>query len=467
MRILIQTNPRRAGRPVPGREARLPASRLAPPRLLRKFLQKAVDVREEEIRAVAWSALQVFCLFMSYYMLRPVRDEIGAQNREDLEKLWTGTFVASLLVIPVYSGIASRFPRQVFLPAIYRFFLASFVVFYLLLSYLDPQAVVWTERVFYVWLSVFNLFVISTFWAFMADHWSSAQGKRLFGVIAVGGTLGAILGTGLVAGWVHSVGKLALFLLAACLLEVAAWCTQRLNRIFRDASGPEADAAGAAADLPLPGNVLSGIRAVFASPYLIGISVYLLFYVFMNTYFYFFQSYAVAETFAGREERVAVFARMELFVQVLVAALQFFAVGRILQRLGVGITLTLLPLITLGGLMLLGWAPTFWSLAVVYVVHRAARFGFAKPAKEVLFTVVGREEKYKSKGFIDLVVYRGGDLGSAWIFDGLRAMMGGITALAFLAAPIAGVWATLSLLLGRRQKQLAAARSATEASARS
>jgi AAA family ATP:ADP antiporter len=420
---------------------------------MRLLVSKFVEVRsDDELKGLLWGTAYGFLIMLSYYILRAVRDEISAADRGNLQLLWTAVFLVMLLAVPLYSWVASRWSRGVFVPLANRFFIACLVGFWLCLVLLPDGARPWIDRVFYVWTSVFALFVVTIFWGFMADCFSSSQGKRLFAFIAVGSSIGGMLGSTLTAALAEVLPTFSLLLIACVPLEAASWCAVVLHRRFGTGNVHVAGEAARA----IQGNAWSGMRAVFGSPYLLGIAAFILLMTFVSTMLYFQQANLVAEVFNDRGERTAFFAKVDLAVNVLTVLLQVYLTARIVKWLGVGLTLALVPLAMTAGFVALGLYPTLAVLVVVQVIYRAGRYGLTKPAREMLWTVLSREDKYKAKPFLDAAVYRGGDLLSGWIYAGLAALGLSIGAIALVAAPVAGLWLILGLQLGRREEALAA-----------
>jgi AAA family ATP:ADP antiporter len=428
----------------------------------------AVDVRPGEARALGLAFLFHFAVLASYYVLRPIRDEIGAAGGlESLSWLFTATLGAMLAANVLFGAVAARLSRRRFIPLAYRFFIGTLVAFYLLMQ-MEPAGIVsWVGRAFYVWVSVFNLFVVSVFWAFMADLFTSEQGKRLFGFIAVGGTLGAILGGALTAGLVEQVGSATLLIVSALLLEVAAWCV----RFFPAGDGAPAPATAGRPnpEWPLGGTFWSGIAHVFRSPYLLGICAFMMLHSLTSTLVYFQQADIAREAFVDRAARTAFFAQLDIAVNVLTVVIQVFLTGRLLKSLGVGLTLALLPLVSLAGFAAMALAPSLALLAAFQIARRAVNYAVSRPAREVLFTVLPREDKYKAKAFTDTFVYRAGDQVGAWSYPALRALGFGLAGVSWVGAPLAAAWVALSVWLGRRQAEVPAtpgARRETGAAAR-
>jgi AAA family ATP:ADP antiporter len=419
---------------------------------VRALLARFVEVRNDnELKGLLWGTAYGFLIMLSYYILRAVRDEISAADRGNLQLLWTAVFGVMLLAVPLYSWVASRWSRGVFVPLANRFFIACLVAFWLSLVFLPDMARPWIDRVFYVWSSVFALFVVTIFWGFMADCFDSSQGKRLFAFIAVGSSIGGMLGSMLTAALAEWVPTFSLLLIACVPLEAASWCAIVLHRHFATGNVHAAGEAGRA----IRGNAWSGMQAVFASPYLLGIAAFILLMTFVSTILYFQQANLVADVFPDRGERTAFFAKVDLAVNILTVLLQIYVTARIVKWLGVGLTLALLPIAITLGFVAFGLYPTLAVLVALQIVYRAGRYGLTKPAREMLWTVLSREEKYKAKPFLDAAVYRGGDLVSGWIYTGLAALGLSIGAISLVAAPVAAIWIMLGLKLGRREEALA------------
>lgn len=418
--------------------------------MIKTLLLKTVAAREEEAAPLLWATAYGFCIMFAYYVLRAVRDEISAADRGNLQYLWTAVFLAMLVIVPLYSWVSSRWQRGVFVPLVNRFFIANLVLFYAALVMLPEGARAWIDRVFYVWASVFALFAVTVFWGLMVDCFRNEQGKRLFGFIAVGSSLGAIAGSALTAALAQKLPPFTLLLVACVPLEAACWCAGVLHRRFGGDANP-----ARVENRPLPGGTWTGIVTVFRSPYLLGIAGYILLMTYASTVLYFLQADLIRDALADRAARTALFAQIDLWSNTCTIMLQVFVAARVIRWIGVGATLMVLPLVTAVGFIWLGTYPQLTVLIALQVAYRALRYGLAKPTREVLFTVLGREEKYKSKALLDAAIYRGGDLASGWIFTGLKALGLAAGAIALAAAPLAALWAVLALWLGRRQDQAA------------
>ena len=425
------------------------------------WLQRLVKVEPQEIPALLWAFSYFFALLCAYYIVRPMRDEMGiAGGVEHLQWLFTGTFLAMLAAVPLFGWITSRFSRQQFLPLVYGFFIANLLIFFVLFRSGLTQA--WVARAFFIWASVFNLFIVSVFWSFMADLFNDAQARRLFGFIAAGGTAGALAGPALTASLAIPLGPTNLLLISAAGLGWAILCIRRLGA-WRDRLGPGGPMKEAvSADEPvtdkptgLGGGALAGLQLLVRSPYLLGICLLILFYTTLSTFLYFQQAQIVRDSFADPAQRTTVFAAMDFATNTLTLVIQVFFTGRIVQSLGLGWSLALAPLLLGAGFLILGMAPVLAVLVTLQVVRRAGNYAIMKPGREMLFVVLDRQEKYKAKNIIDTVIYRSGDVVSAWAYTGLQALGLGLAAIALLAVPLTGLWAWICFRLGRRQEALA------------
>jgi AAA family ATP:ADP antiporter len=416
-----------------------------------QLLRVAVDVKPNEIRALFLSFIYYFLILSSYYVIRPIRDEFGAASFEDLPLMFTGTLVVMLIANTAFAALVARFTRRRFIPIAYRFLVANLLIFFVLLLFIPTQNI-WIGRAFFVWTSVFNLFVLSVFWAFMVDVFNSEQGKRLFGFISVGGTLGAIVGAAITATLVQRIGTLRLLLISAVLVELSAQCVRFFPSVFKQS---EKAAPRSTEEKPVGGGIWAGIVQNFRSPYLLGISAYILLYSITSTLLYFQQSGIARVNFSDRLARTAFFAKVDLAVNILTIVVQLFITGRLLKWLGVGVTLAILPALSVLGFMSVGIVPTLTMLVLFLTLRRATNFALARPARETLFTVVSREEKYKAKNFIDTIVYRTGDQIGAWTTPALSWLGLGLRGVSIVAVPMAALWLVVSLWLGRKQARRA------------
>jgi AAA family ATP:ADP antiporter len=413
-------------------------------------LGRVVDVRRGEVRALLTGFAYFFTLLFGYYLLRPVREEMGI--RADVAKLhWLfwATAGAMLVAVPIYSAVLARVPRRRAVPWVYRFFLLHLLVFWALVR--SGVAPAWVARSFYVWLSVYNLFVVSVFWSLLADLFTSAQAKRLFGFVAAGGTAGALLGSALVATLAGRLGVANLLLVSAVLLEASARCAAALAR--RGAGAPAA-AAAAPEDAALGGSAFAGFAAVARSPYLLAIAAQMFLYSLGSTFLYFNLLRTVAASLGDSAARTALFAKVDLAVSVLALATQSLATGRIVAALGLGGALALVPALSVAGFAAAAAVPGLGTLAGFQVLRRAAHFAVERPSREVLFTVVPTGDKYKAKSFVDTFVYRGSDALSASLHAKLAAAGLALPALSAAAIPFAALAAALAVWLARRARRM-------------
>ena len=413
-----------------------------------RALRRLVAVERHEVAAALWSAALFFTVLCSHYIIRPLRDAMGlAGGVKDLQWMFTATFLATLVAVPAFSWVVARWPRQTFIPWVYRGFALMLLGFFAALQLGSAGAQVVVAQVFYVWAAVFSLFVVSVFWEYMADLWRRDQGERLFGFIAAGGTAGALVGPALTGWLAPRIGPTYLVLVSAAALELATLCVRRLGAAGLAAAG--AGARGQDAGAAIGGGVFAGFSLALSSARLLGICGYVLLLAITGTFFYFELMTIVEAEFADLAARTEVFAYLDLAVNVVALIVQVAVFGRVMPRIGLGWALAVLPLASLAAFVALGAAPVFAVIVGATIVRRAADFAVSKPARELLFTLVGREAKYKAKSFIDTVVYRGGDVLSAWVFRGFQALGLGLSGLALLAAPLAALWLAGSLLLGR------------------
>jgi AAA family ATP:ADP antiporter len=418
-------------------------------RLLRRF----IEVRPEEVPVVGWCWLYIFSVLSSYYIMRPIRDQAGvAGGVNNLQWLFTGTLVGMLVLNIPFAYLVKKLPRSRFIPITYRFFAANIILFAALLHWSDADQTIWVGRIFFIWVSVFNLFVVSVFWQMNVDLFSPEQGKRLFALIAAGATVGAIVGSSLTASLARYVSPIALLLGAAILLEVAVFSVRRLSRL---SPSLHRQPMGGSEEAPIGGSVFAGITHAFRSRYLVNVSLFLLLFAVTSTFLYFQQLGIVSRSFSDRGAQTAFFASVDLLVNVLTLVVQLFLTGRIVLWLGVALTLGVLPALTIIGFGALALLPTITAVAVFQVLRRAGDYAIARPTREVLFTVVAREDRYKAKSFIDTVVYRTGDQVGAWSVALLRWAGLGTAGTALVAIPIAALWLFNALWLGRRQDLLA------------
>jgi AAA family ATP:ADP antiporter len=421
--------------------------------LLTALLRRAIAVEPAEVPALAWAWLYIFSVLSSYYIMRPIRDQMGvAGGVSNLQWLFTGTLIGMLLLNLPFAYLVKTLPRTRFIPIAYRFFSGNILLFALILHFADAAQTVWVGRAFFIWISVFNLFVVSVFWSLIVDVFNSEQGKRLFGFIAAGATIGAICGSSVTAVLARHVPTPVLLIGATGLLELAVFSVRGLSRQSQALHARPHEAA----NRPVGGNVLAGITHPFKSAYLGNVSLFMLLFAITSTFLYFQQASLVRDNFADRGAQTAFFASIDLAVNVITLVVQLFFTGRLLRLLGVGAMLAFLPALTVIGFGALTLLPAVSTLVVFQVLRRSSDYAIARPTRELLYTVVAREDRYKAKNFIDTVVYRAGDQVGAWCYA-LIAMLGfGTPAIAATAVALAILWLFNGWWLGRRQDAMAA-----------
>lgn len=426
--------------------------------MLERALLWVVNARRQEIAALLWAFFYFFFLLGGYYLLRPIRDEMAiARGVENLKWLFLYTFIAMLVAAPLYGAVVARADKRRIIPIVYRFFALNIVGFYAFMLWTGNPALAGTA--FFVWLSVFNLFVVSVFWSFLNDLFDSDQAKRLFPFITAGGSLGAIIGPLAVALLVKEIPRVHLLLLAAVMLEVALQCMKQVLRARaghlqehgrKEREDPEPRSR------PIGGGVLDGARLVFRSPYFAGVALFFFLMTSAATFLYYTQAHFVRTASDDPAVRTQIFAIFEIVANGLTFVLQFFVAGRLFKRFGVGWGLVALPVIVLLGFGMMSLGPTLIMLACLQGVRRATQYALARPARENLFTPFGSEAKYKAKNFVDTAVYRGGDAASIWAFSGLRGAGIDFGPMALMMVPLAALWLFVALFLGRWHGRLTA-----------
>lgn len=423
-------------------------------RTLPGIFNRTIDLRPGELPALLTSFVYFFSLLCAYYIIRPVRDEMGILGGiRNLPWVFSGTFLVILAMVPLYGWVSSRYARRHFLPLVYAFFITNLLVFYALFHFrISPPHV---AQAFFIWVSVFNLFVVSVFWSFMDDIYDKDQAKRLFGTIAAGGTCGAIFGPVLTSWLARPLGTHNLLLFCIVFLAVAILCIARLGYWYDRQPQARTDTSY---QRPMGGHWLAGIALVARSPYLMGIGLLILIFSTLSTFLYFQQAIIIRDSFSDSSERTSVFAMIDLAVNTLTILIQVLLTGRIVKTLGLAATLALIPTLLIAGFIILGFAPVLGVIVVLQVCRRAGNYAIMRPAREMLYVVLGREEKYKAKNFIDTVVYRGGDAISAWVYDGMRQIGLSLGQISFIAAPLAAIWAIVAYRLGIKREQIASSK---------
>ncbi|UQY36286.1 MFS transporter [Pseudomonas fulva] len=420
------------------------------PLSLPQRLARALNAQPGELIAALAGFALFFCLFSGYFMLRPIRESMGIQAGVDnLQWLFTATFVVMLAAVPLFAWLNSRVPRIQFIDWVYGFFCLNLLGFALAFSLMADS--LWLARTFYVWISVYNLFVVSVAWSLMADVFDAPQAKRLFAFIAAGASVGGLTGPALSALLVGSIGASGLALLAALLLAAALALKHYLMR-WRERAGAGRPGACLTESprRPVAGNPFSGMTRVFTSSYLLGICAFVILLATVTTFLYFEQARLVAELFPDRDEQVRVFGLIDFVVQAGALLAQLFITGRVAQRLGVRSLLAAVPMLMGVGFVALALAPTFAVLAGLMIVRRIGEYAFVRPGREMLFAPLDAESKYKAKNFIDTVVYRGGDALSGWAKSLIDLLGYGVALIALVGAICAALWGLLGWYLGGR-----------------
>jgi len=435
---------------------------------LKRIFSKIVDVKPNEIHALLLAFVFNFVVLGGYYVIRPIRDEIGADRGvENLPWMYTGTLIGMLIANALYAAIVTRMSRRRFIPIAYRFAIANLFLFFLLMRWMPAaQERTILAPIFFIWVSVFNLFATTMFWSFMADVFTPEQAKRLFGFIAVGGSIGGIVG-GLVTSSLAGKLSTGLFLLiTAVMLELAAQCVRRFPSDFRPvgetASFPGTTTSSPTvqpgAEQPIGGKFWEGATHIVRSPYLLGLAGFLMIYTITNTWAYFQQADLTQHQLQDRAARTSFLANIDIAVNTITVLIQIFLTGRLMKWFGVGITLVLMPLLSAVGFAAIGFAPVLTVLATFQILRRAAGFALLRPAREVLFTVLRREDKYKAKSLIDTFGYRFGDQIGAWSYPLMRWFGLGLVGISWVAVPLGAIWCALGIWLGRKQRVLADAK---------
>jgi AAA family ATP:ADP antiporter len=416
-----------------------------------RLLKRIADVEPVEIRAVLISFAYFFFLMASYFILRPLRDAMGTiYGVKHLQELFTGTFIVSFIVAPVYAGLASRIRLASFLPWVYGFIALTMVIFFVLFRSAPENRLV--AAAFYIWLSTFNLLTISVFWSMMADIFSSAQAKRLFGFIAAGGTVGTIVAPAFITFFVNLVGVNALLLISAAGFFATAVLVRALESEKRRLSTADPHAQHTSMDKKLGGNPFDGFVLLFKSRYLLMISLFLLLMTWISTIIYFQLQDLITHDFATKAARTQAFATIDLATNTCAVLVQLFGTGRFIRRFGVTAGLLINPIIMVIAFLAVVLSPVLLVLGTIQVVRRFAEYAVAKPSRDMLFTVVDQQAKYKAKNVIDTVIYRFGDLSSAWFSAAILPF--GVAGLAVAGVVVAVFWFPIAWVLGRRYESV-------------
>ncbi len=414
---------------------------------LRRAIRSATKVEPHELQATVLSFLFVFVLMTAYFILRPVRDSLSSDwTDEQLSWLWTSTFVISIIAVSIYGAVISRIRMRVIVPSVYAFFAATFVAFYIAGSTLGNNDLV--NRAYYVWLSVFSLFHLSVFWSFMSGLYTRDQAKRLFAVIAMGATAGALVGPIVPTFFADKIGNLNLLLIAAVLLLLPMAFIFRLEHLRIGELGNHDVQADLSDDQRLNSNPLSGFRTFVSNPYLLAIGVFIVLYVVMSTFIYFELRKMLGDF--DRDARTQIWGSIDLAVNSLTFIIGLFATGRIATRFGMPTTLAMIPVFMVGGWAVVALSPVLAVVIGLQIARRAGNYAVTRPGREILFTAVDADTRYKAKPVIDIVVYRGGDMLTAWFYTFLTTVLAlGTAGVAAVAAVAAAVWASAGVYLGR------------------
>jgi AAA family ATP:ADP antiporter len=410
------------------------------------FLNTASKIKEREVKAVVFSFLFVVILMSAYYILRPVRDAMASDWTDaEVSWLWTLNFFISTVIVALYGIMVSKFRFRLLVPAMYGIFAGSFIIFYVLGSIYEDRILI--DKAFYVWVSVFSLFHISVFWSFMSELFSKEQSSRLFGVIAVGASVGGLIGPSITTIFSVSLGTDKLMLIASTMLLIP------IPIIFFLQSLKTKELNNEVLNTPISnqsigGNPLAGFKMFFSNPYLLSIGVFILLYTGISSFVYFELKNLLSDF--SRPERSVIWAQMDLAVNILAISTGLFATGRIVTRFGMPATIAMVPIIICIGLLILAISPLLGVVMILQIVRRAGNYAVTRPAREMLFTLVNQETRFKAKPVIDIVAYRGGDMITAWLFTGLTQGLGlGLAAVAAIGAGIAGLWTLVGIYLGR------------------
>ena len=419
----------------------------------RSFLTRAFNLQDDEALPVAAGFAMFFLLFAGYFMLRPVRETMGITGGVDnLHWLFTGTFFATLAAMPLFGWIAASVPRRRILYWVYGVFAANLLLF--AAGFIANPDDVWLARTFYIWLSVFNMIAISLAWSVLVDLFAAAQARRVFALMAAGASAGGLAGPLLGVALVGIVGHAGLLLLAAILLVGAAFAARTIQH-WRDAHPLRADQAPQRAR-PLGGNPFEGMTDVLRSPYMLGIALFVVLLASANTFLYIEQARLVEAAFPDKAAQTRVFGLIDATVQALAILSQLFITGRVAQKLGIGVLLVAVPLLIALGFVWLALVPSFGVFVAVMILRRAGEYGFMRPGREMLWTAVTDSAKYKAKNFTDSVVYRAGDMASAWVKSGVDALAATPALAMLVGAGVCVAWAANGYLLARAQARIEA-----------
>lgn len=411
-----------------------------------RILKTTSKVEPNEMKATFAAFSFVFVIMAGYYILRPVRDAMASDWTDaEVSFLWTLNFFISIGIVAIYGFAVSRVKFQHLVPGVYGFFSASFILFYIAISFVDDRTL--ADKSFYLWLSVFGLFHLSVFWSFMSDIFNKEQAKRLFAIIAAGVSAGAILGPSIPTLFAGVLGTDTLMLIAAVIMIIPMPLIFYLSKLkVTELHNEDVHADLSAAKIG--GNPFAGFKMFIMNPYLLAIGIFIFLYTMMNSFVYFEQKNLLADF--TRAQRTQMLGLVDWVTNILTFGFAFFITGRMVKKLGMGFTLALLPVFVVGGMLILAFAPIVTVVLALQVARRSGNYAITRPAREMLFTEVDRETRFKAKPVIDIVVYRGGDVVTSWLFTGLTQGLGlGLGVVAVIGAGIAAIWAFVGIFLGK------------------
>lgn len=413
---------------------------------LSSVFEKSISIKVEERLGLVWSFVLFFSILCGYFILRPIRDELGVvYGAQNMPWLFTGTFLAMLIAVPLFLYITKRYRLRKVLMLSYSFFLSNIIIFYILFK--TDVNIDFIAATFFIWLSVFNLFVVSLFWSFMVDAYSSESAKRLFGIIAVGGSIGALVGPIITSILIHKVQLESLFLVAASLMLIAMLSIKKIIKL-KEGDIPFKDKYFDA-NIILSQNILKSFKDGLSSKYLQKIVLFMVLYTSISTFLYFQQAHIIENSNYNSAERLSYFSRVDLIINALTILGQLFVTSIAIKKYGLKLTLFLVPALIGFGFLFLGLKTSVFTVGALVIFHRVGNFSLLKPSKEILFTVCNKDEKYRIKSFIDTIVYRGGDAFTGWLFALLVSLGLGLTAIALIAIPIAVLWSSIGFNLGK------------------
>jgi len=407
-----------------------------------QWFKTLTNVEADEMKATLLSFSFIFLLMLAYNMLKPVRDALAPEWTDvELASLWTINFAFSAIAVSLYGFAISRFKLKNVIPGVYAFFGASFVLFYVGANALSDSVLI--NKAFYVWLSLFSLFHVSVFWSLMADLFTKAQAPRLFAFIASGASIGTLVGASVTLFLATKIGTLNLMLVAAVILVAII----PLITILR--SSVSENVAGSDQDSSISGNPFAGFKQFVTNPYLLGIGLFIFLYTFIGSFAYFELKNLMADN--DRDTNTAIWAGINLTVNTISIVTAMFATGRITKAVGLGKALAMIPLLVAIAMLAVFGSPALAVIIVAWVVLKAGNYAITRPGREMLYTAVSREDRFKTKQVIDIVVYRGGDVFSGWMFAMLTTTLGlGMGPIALIGAGVAMLWAYVGLQLGTK-----------------